>query len=216
MEEERFDRLRKEMVDFQLKNRGIKDRRVLNAFLKVPRHEFVPYEYRDSAYTDQPLPIGEGQTISQPYMVALMTELLKLRGEEKVLEIGTGSGYQTAILLELASFVYSVEKVASLAQRAEDTLNKLGYINFEIKVGDGTRGWEEYAPYQAIIVTAGAPSIPQPLTEQMDSGGRIVIPVGDYYSQDLILGTKEGRNLRKESICGCVFVPLIGDYGWKK
>lgn len=207
--------LRNRMVEEQLIPRGIYDERVLNAFRKIPRHNFVPNESLETAYGDFPLPVGEGQTISQPYMVALMTQCLDLKGTEKVLEIGTGSGYQTAILAELAYEVYSVERIASLAQRAKATLGVLGYANIKIKVGDGTEGWDEFAPYDGIIVTAGAPSVPGPLLEQLAEDGIMAIPIGDAFSQVLTVIKKAKGKITQEEICGCVFVPLIGKFAWR-
>jgi protein-L-isoaspartate(D-aspartate) O-methyltransferase len=170
---------------------------------------------RREAYDDHPLPIGEGQTISQPYMVAIMTELLELRGEEKVLEIGTGSGYQLAILAELARAAFSVERFGPLADQSRDRLRELGYRNIEIRTGDGTLGWPEHAPFDGIIVTAGAPRIPPPLIEQLSEGGRLVIPVGEERHQELYRVVKEGGGTRKEYFGGCVFVPLVGEHGWE-
>lgn len=210
-----YQKLRRQMVEEQLIPRGIHDERVLATFGEVPRHRFVPKEFLGSAYADHPLPIGEGQTISQPYMVALMTESLQLSGRERVLEIGTGSGYQAAILAEIAKEVYSVERFEALAKRAKDTLLTLGFSNVKVKVGDGTLGWEEFSPYEAIVVTAGAPSIPQPLVDQLKEGGRMVIPIGGDFSQMLTLVTKSGGKVTSCNICGCVFVPLIGEKGWK-
>ncbi len=207
--------LRNRMVEEQLIPRGIYDERVLNVFRKVPRHEFVPRENLANAYGDYPLPVGEGQTISQPYMVALMTQCLELKGGGKVLEIGTGSGYQTAILAELAKEVYSVERISILAEKTKIMLDSLGYINIKIKVGDGTEGWDEFAPYEGIIVTAGAPFVPNPLLAQLAENGRMAIPIGDAFSQVLTLVKKKEGKLTQEEICGCVFVPLIGKYGWK-
>jgi len=207
--------LRDKMVEEQLIPRGIFNERVLNAFRKVPRHAFIPDKSPENAYGDFPLPVGEGQTISQPYIVALMTQYLDLKADDKVLEIGTGSGYQASILAELAKEVYSVERFAVLAESAQAILNGLGYINIKIKVGDGTEGWEKFAPYDAIIVTAGAPSVPEPLVEQLAEGGRLVIPVGGGFSQTLTLVKKQEGKIAQEEICGCVFVPLIGRYGWK-
>lgn len=207
--------LRNRMVEEQLVTRGISDERVLNAFRKVPRHKFVPNENLINAYGDYPLPVGEGQTISQPYMVALMTQCLDLKGDEKVLEIGTGSGYQAAILAELVKEVYTIERIDILAQRAKTTLDALGYANIKIKVEDGTEGWDEFAPYDGIIVTAGAPSMPEPLLEQLAENGRMTIPIGGGFSQVLILVKKERGKVIQQEICGCVFVPLIGRYGWK-
>ena len=170
----------------------------------------------DTAYDDHPLPIGYGQTISQPYIVALMTSALKLTGSEKVLEIGTGSGYQVAILAELAGIVYSVEYVQALSGTANLIFKELGWTNIKLKIGDGSSGWKEHSPYDGIIVTAGAPSIPAPLIEQLAEGGRMVIPIGDRYSQMLNLVRKTRGKIQTEELCACVFVPLIGEYGWKE
>ncbi len=204
------------MVKTQLIARGIKDKRVLAAFLKVPRHKFVAPELVKSAYEDCPLPIGNGQTISQPYMVALMTELLKLTGPERVLEIGTGSGYQTAILAELAKEVYSIERIEKLAENARKSLHDAGYHNVNINVGDGSLGLSEFEPYDGIIVTAGAPETPSFLPAQLKDGGRLVIPVGGSFSQTLIVCEKTGKELLSKEICGCIFVPLLGEAGWKR
>jgi len=211
-----FEVLRERMVDEQLIPRGIRNARVLDAFRKVPRHIFVPDELSDSAYADYPLPIGKGQTISQPYMIALMTESLNLVPGEKVLEVGTGSGYQLAILLEILGQAYSVEKVQSLAEEASGTLKKAGYDNFSINVGDGTLGWEDEAPFDAILVTAAAPKAPDSLLGQLKYGGRMAIPVGGRFSQVLTLFRKEKTGLSVNEICGCVFVPLIGREGWEE
>jgi len=211
-----FATSRKRMVQEQLIPRGIEDQRVLTAFKKVPRHEFVPQKHLDAAYGDFPLSIGSGQTISQPYIVALMTQLLKLEGEEKVLEIGTGSGYQTAILAELSQFVYSIERITSLAERANQTLKSLEYKNVEVKIADGTCGWQEHAPYDVIIVTAAAPEAPQALVKQLKIGGRLAIPIGGTFSQALTLITKTKDGTKTEVACDCVFVPLIGKYGWSR
>jgi len=210
-----FKYSREKMIREQIRARGVTNILVLNALLKVPRHLFVEESLRHRAYEDYPLPIGEGQTISQPYIVALMTEALKLKGGEKVLEIGTGSGYQTAILGEIAERVYSVERIPSLAKRAREILDSLGYKNISIKVGDGTYGWKEFSPYDGIIVTAGSPDIPPPLIEQLKDGGRLVIPVGDIFSQDLLVITKEKDKIKKENYGGVRFVKLIGEYGWR-
>lgn len=210
-----FDKLKASMITEQLITRDISDKAVLEAFRKVSRHEFVPEELRQSAYNDYPLPIGENQTISQPYMVALMTEYLKLKGSEKVLEIGTGSGYQAAILGEIAKEVYSVERFKDLADKASKILNSLGYKNIHIKVGDGTIGWNEFAPYDGIVVTAGAPAIPESLVKQLKDGGRLVIPVDrGGFGQTLTLVEKIGRTTRTSDICSCAFVPLVGKEGW--
>ncbi len=211
-----YDADRKIMVEEQLIKRGIKNKKVLDAMGKVPRHLFIEEALRSRAYGDYPLPIGEKQTISQPYMVALMTESLLLNGDEKVLEIGTGSGYQAAVLAELCDKVYSVERIKSLAVRARERLYSLGYMNVAIKIFDGTYGWSEYAPYDAIIVTAGAPEIPQSLVDQLAFGGRMVIPVGDEFSQTLIRVEKNKDGITTTNLCGCVFVKLIGNFGWKE
>ncbi len=203
------------MVD-TLVERGIKDRRVLEAFRKVPRHLFLDEALWPQAYEDYPLPIGEKQTISQPYIVALMTEALGLTGTEKVLEIGTGSGYQAAILAQLADQVYSIERLPGLAKRARKVLDELKCTNIVIQVGDGTLGWREHSPYAGIIVTAAAPDAPDPLLQQLEIGGRLIIPIGDENFQDLMLYTKEGEDrYREENYGGCRFVKLIGEYSWK-
>jgi len=203
------------MVREQLAARSVRDRRVLDAFRKVLRHKFVQPDDIRHAYEDHPLPIGEGQTISQPYMVALMTECLKLRGTEKVLEIGTGSGYQTAILAELAGSVYTVERLASLQERARSVLGALGYTKVFFKLGDGTQGWEEEAPFARIVVTAGAPRIPRRLLDQLAPAGILVIPVGGGAVQTLKRITRRGDNFDEEEICSCTFVKLIGEDGWR-
>ncbi|NTU43312.1 MAG: protein-L-isoaspartate(D-aspartate) O-methyltransferase [Nitrospirales bacterium] len=202
------------MVETQLIPRGIQDPPVLNAMRKVPRHLFMPDHLRLSAYEDMALPIDEGQTISQPYMVAVMTELLGLRGTETVLEIGTGSGYQAAILGELAGQVYTVERIELLAEAARQRLRDLGYSNITVISGDGSLGLAGKAPFDAIIVTAAAPSIPAPLVRQLREGGVIIAPVGERYSQILIKGKKVKGLLEVASSTPCVFVPLIGEYGW--
>lgn len=209
-----YKKLREEMVTRQLISRGIRDKKVLEAFLSVPREEFVPPAVQEDAYGDFPISIGEGQTISQPYMVALMTECLELKGDEKVLEIGTGSGYQAAILSELTQEVYTVERIPSLACRAEETLKKLGYTNVKVFIRNGTEGLEEYAPYTHIIVTAAAKEIPSPLTRQLSEGGKMVIPVGNAFSQELELIEKREGELMARKVERCVFVPLVGKYGW--
>ena len=206
-----YDVSRKQMVESQIVSREVKDQRVLDAMLKVPRHAFVSPELQDSAYSDQPLQIGEGQTISQPYMVALMTELLCLKGHEKALEIGTGSGYQTAVLAELAGEVYTVEIVENLARRSRDLLEDQGYRNIHFKIGDGYYGWEEHAPYDVIIVTCGPNSVPQPLVDQLSEGGRLVIPVGSFYQVLTILEKVKGKLKKHESI-SCRFVPMTGEH----
>ncbi len=207
---ENFELLRKEMVEYQIKARGIKDEKVLNAMLKVPRHLFVPQELMPLAYEDYPLPIGEEQTISQPYIVALMTSSLKLKGDEKVLEIGTGSGYQAAVLAEIVKDVYTIEIRESLAISAEKRLRKLGYKNIKVKVGDGYFGWEENAPFDAIIVTCSAPKPPSPLLEQLKEGGRMVIPLEENpFYQSLVLITKEKGKIKKKNIEAVRFVPMV-------
>jgi len=202
------------MVDVQLAHRGIKDKRVLDAMRKVPRHLFVPSELASVAYADQPLSIGQSQTISQPYMVALMSECLRLRGGEKILELGTGSGYQTAILAELGSSVCTIERINTLSMGAQKTLKHLGYENIKFKIGDGTLGWSENVPYDGIMITAGAPKVSQVLIDQLSEGGRIVIPVGNSFSQELVVVSKINKKIRTKNICGCMFVPLIGKHGW--
>ena len=214
MTEDSYAALRERMVDQQIKARGVVDPRVLAAMRKVPRHLFIPPHLWDQAYNDYPLPIGEDQTISQPYIVALMTELLEIRETDRVLEIGTGSGYQAAILAELAAAVLSIDRVGGLAEQARQVLDSLGYTNVKIRVGDGTLGWPEEMPFDAIIVTAGAPKVPRPLTEQLALGGRLVIPVGDMWSQTLTCVRKTESGLKFEYHGGCRFVRLIGKYGW--
>lgn len=211
-----FDKERNLMVEEQLITRGIKDQRVLAAMRKVPRHEFMPEALRLQAYGDHAMPIGEGQTISQPYIVALMTELLGLTGTERVLEIGTGSGYQAAVLAELCQKVYTVERVKPLADKARANLDRLGYRSVAMKVFDGTYGWKDMAPFDAIIVTAASPSIPQPLVDQLKERGVLVVPVGERYSQDLMRVVKTESGTRTERSIPCVFVPLIGNHGWKE
>ncbi|MDH3975065.1 MAG: protein-L-isoaspartate(D-aspartate) O-methyltransferase [Deltaproteobacteria bacterium] len=206
---------RRDMVAQQLKKRGIKDPLILKAMLTVPRHEFVPHESQRSAYYDGPLLIGCSQTISQPYMVAVMTEALLLKGGEKVMEVGTGSGYQAAVLAEICNKVYSVERHAALAERADKTLKEQGYHNIHVLVGDGTLGLPHKAPFDGIIVTAGAPYVPESLKEQLAEGGRLVIPVGGRMMQSLVRITRRGETFDEENLLGCVFVPLIGKKGWQ-
>jgi protein-L-isoaspartate(D-aspartate) O-methyltransferase len=203
-----YEQARRNMVEYQIKARGIKDKRVLSAMLKVPRHLFVPEEMKDMAYRDEPLPIGYGQTISQPYIVAYMTEALKLRPEDKVLEIGTGSGYQTAILAELVRDVYTIEIIPELSERAQETLKNLGYTNIEFLIGDGSKGWPEKAPFDAILVSAAPAEVPPALVEQLQINGRLVIPVGTD-SQELVLIKKTKKGLEKTRLIGVRFVPLI-------
>jgi protein-L-isoaspartate(D-aspartate) O-methyltransferase len=210
-----FPKARLKMVEEQITSRGIKDAKLITAMKKIPRHLFVEEALQNQAYSDHPLPIGEKQTISQPYMVALMTEAMLLTGKEKVLEIGTGSGYQTAILAELSEKVFSIERIRPLAIRARKLLYELGYFNVEIKIFDGTFGWMEESPFDAIIVTAGSPDIPQPLIDQLAIGGRLVIPAGDAFVQDLFRVTKTEEGIKKEDLGGCRFVKLIGKYGWE-
>ena len=211
-----YEKERSRMVDEQIMARGVKDERVLAAMRKVPRHEFLPEGIRGMAYQDNALPLGEGQTISQPYMVALMTELLELKGTERVLEIGTGSGYQAAVLSHVCEKVYTVERIKMLADKARATLDRLGYRTVAIKTYVGTYGWKEMAPFDAIMVTAGAPEIPAPLVEQLCVGGRMVIPVGERYGQQLVKVVKTAEGTRTEQSVPCMFVPLIGNHGWKE
>jgi len=211
-----YEKERGRMVDEQLVSRGVKDERVLATMRKIPRHEFLPEAIRGMAYSDSALPLGEGQTMSQPYMVALMTELLGLKGPERVLEIGTGSGYQAAVLAELCEKVYTVERIKTLADKTRVQLDRLGYKRVAIKIYDGTYGWKEMAPFDAIIVTAGSPDIPAPLVEQLKEGGRMVIPVGDRYGQQLITVVRTAEGMVTSRSIPCVFVPLIGNHGWKE
>lgn len=211
-----FADIRHNMVEEQIRGKGIKDELVLAAMRKVPRHRFVEESLQEQAYNDYPLPIFGGQTISQPYMVALMTECLQLKGNERVLEVGTGSGYQAAILAEMADKVYSIERDPHLARTARELLSELNYMNVVIKVGDGTSGWREFAPFDGIIVTAGSPVIPEPLQEQLRDGGRLVVPVGSSSFQNLMCIERRGSKLKSQEVCGCTFVPLIGNHGWKQ
>jgi len=211
-----YERQRQRMVERQIRKRGVRSYRVLAAMEKIPRHRFVPEDSCHHAYEDSPLSIGKGQTISQPYMVAVMTECAAPEPDDRVLEVGTGSGYQTAILAELVREVYSIERIPELAERAEGLLSRLGYENVSIRVGDGSEGWSEKAPFDAIIVTAGAPEIPDPLVEQLEAGGRLVIPIGSAHHQTLCTVKKERNRIRKEEGTGCVFVPLIGTFGWEE
>jgi protein-L-isoaspartate(D-aspartate) O-methyltransferase len=209
-----YDGARQKMLDSQIRARNVRDPRVLEAVRTVPRHLFVEEALRDRAYLDKALPIGEKQTISQPYMVAAMTEALELTGRERVLEIGTGSGYQTAILAELAESVFSVERIASFVPLARQRLESLGRYNVLIKVGDGTIGWSEHAPYDAILVAAGAPQLPRPLLEQLRVGGRLVVPLGPEESQTLMRIRKGEEGFHEEALGECRFVKLIGRHGW--
>ncbi len=215
---DRYTKQRMRMVDTQIHARGVKDVHLLKVMQAVPRHLFVEEAMMDQAYNDNPLPIGENQTISQPYIVALMTEALSLTGKEKVLEIGTGSGYQTAILAQLADRVFSIERIASLAGRARKILDYLHAFNVAIRVGDGTYGWKEEAPFDAILVTAGAPKVSSILVGQLSLGGRLVIPVGNRLTQTLMKVTRlsdDIHDIKKEDLGGCRFVDLIGEHGWE-
>jgi protein-L-isoaspartate(D-aspartate) O-methyltransferase len=209
-----FRLARERMVKKQLIPRGIKDERVLQVMGKIHRHLFIEEALAGEAYNDHPVPLGEKQTISQPYIVALMTEALELKGNENTLEIGTGSGYQTAILAELSSRVYTIERIKSLLVNARKLLSQLGYDNILFKAFDGTLGWKEYTPFDAIMVTAGAPSLPGPLIDQLADNGRMIIPVGDRHSQELIKVIKKGESLEQKNLGGCRFVNLIGVHSW--
>ncbi|MCL2669328.1 MAG: protein-L-isoaspartate(D-aspartate) O-methyltransferase [Syntrophaceae bacterium] len=213
---DRFQKQRLKMID-QFRARGIADSRVLQAMEKVPRHLFVDEALIDRSYHDSPLPIDRQQTISQPYIVALMSEALALTGKEKVLEIGTGSGYQTAVLAELAERVFTIERLASLAARARKILDSLNYYNVALRVGDGTYGWREESPFERIVVTAGAPRVPGILVDQLAVGGRLVIPVGNRQAQKLLKVTRlseDPEDLRQEDLGRCRFVDLVGEHGW--
>src|SRR5689334_4394926 len=203
------------MVDEQLARRGVTDVRVLEAMRRIPRHRFVEEGLAHGAYEDHPLPIGEGQTISQPYIVSLMTSLLELSGQEKVLEVGTGSGYQTAVLAELARRVCSIERLPRLAERARATLEALGYDNVWVRVGNGTLGWPDQAPFDRIIVTAGGPAVPPPLVQQLAEGGRMVLPVGSADNQVLTIVENVGGEIRTSHQGECKFVKLVGKYAWE-
>jgi protein-L-isoaspartate(D-aspartate) O-methyltransferase len=205
---------RHRMVESQLRDRGIRDERVLEAMLKIPRHKFVADEFKSQAYEDHPIPIGEGQTISQPFIVASSLQALSLQGTETVLEVGTGSGYQTALLATLSRMVYSIERHAALAKGAEAILRQLGTNNVKIVVGDGSHGIAEFSPYDAILVSAAAPAIPQALLDQLGENGRMVIPVGPQHSQELLLVRKQAGNATIEAMEGCRFVPLVGAGGY--
>jgi protein-L-isoaspartate(D-aspartate) O-methyltransferase len=211
---DRFEIARKRMVDIQIVSRGIDNEATLKAFLSVPRHLFVEEALRGQAYNDYPLPIGEGQTISQPYIAALMTQSLNLTSGDRVLEIGTGSGYQTAILAEIAKEVLSIERIEELAKKADELLQRLGYDNVRIKVDDGTHGWMEQCPFDAIIVAAASPDIPGALIDQLRDGGRLVIPVGGRSSQELVRALKKGHEIVRSNLGSCRFVKLIGEFGW--
>ncbi len=216
MDEREVEASLKNMIEVQLKRRGITDGRVLNCMRKVKRHWFVPRQMRPFAYEDRPLPIGEGQTISQPYMVGLMTQTLNPKENERILEIGTGSGWQTSILACLCKEVYTVERIFGLYERAYQVINKLGITNVFFKVGDGSLGWDEHSPYDGIMVTCACPQIPWSFKKQVSVGGRIILPLGGRFSQDLILARKISEDkFEEEYICGCVFVPLIGECGFQ-
>lgn len=213
-DEQRLAALRRAMVEEQIRRRGISTSRVLDAFLAVPRHEFVPHALTALAYSDGPLSIGEGQTISQPFMVAAMTDALELAGHERVLEIGTGSGYQAALLSRLAREVHSIERNTALADAARERLARLGYANVTVHEGDGTLGLPELAPFEAIVVTAASPAIPPPLVEQLADGGRLVIPVGDAQQQECLLVRKSEGRVSQTLLHYCRFVPLVGRHAW--
>jgi protein-L-isoaspartate(D-aspartate) O-methyltransferase len=214
--EDGFKKARDLMVEQQMRSRGITDKKVLEAMRSVPRHLFVPPARRARAYEDTPLPLSEGQTISQPYIVAWMTELLELKGDETVLEVGTGSGYQAAVLGVIARKVYTIERIETLAGSARKLLSDLGLDNVEVVEGDGSKGLEEHAPFDAILVAAGSPGIPEALTEQLAEGGRLVIPVGSSSMQELMVVTKKSGKIRTREAGSCVFVPLVGLHGWQR
>ncbi|UCF61888.1 MAG: protein-L-isoaspartate(D-aspartate) O-methyltransferase [Anaerolineaceae bacterium] len=213
-ESEELTHERERMVENQIRSRGIKDERVLEAMATIPRHVFVPSENRHLAYADAPLPIGHRQTISQPFIVALMTELLDLDGDETVLEVGTGSGYQAAILGRLAKRVYSLERIPELAEHARGILRALKVDNVEVLVADGSQGLPEHAPFEGIMVTAAAPRVPVPLKEQLADGGRLVLPVGEQAGQILECWERQGDDFRRDRVAPVAFVPLVGEHGW--
>ena len=210
----KYERQRQDMVRRQIEARGVTDPKVLAAMQKVPRHLFVSDALRDQAYGDFPLPIGEQQTISQPYIVAEMTQALQPGKDDRILEIGTGSGYQAAILAEIVFRVYTIEKIYPLYTKSRKIFDKLRYHNIVTRYSDGTSGWEDESPFDGIIVTAGSPGIPQPLISQLAVGGRMVIPVGDLYSQELIKIYKDEHGIHKTNLGGCRFVKLVGEHGW--
>ena len=212
----KFMRQREEMVKNQIQSRGITDPEVVQALQTVPRHLFVSEALRDQAYGDYPLPIGEQQTISQPYIVAEMTQALEVGKDDRVLEIGTGSGYQAAVLAEIVYRVYTIERIRPLYIQARKLLDKLHYHNIVMRCSDGTAGWQDESPFDAIIVTAGAPDVPEKLLDQLAAGGRLVVPVGNQHSQDLIKITKDKSGIHKSNLGGCRFVKLIGAHGWKE
>jgi len=210
-----YAQARERMVQEQLVSRGIKDTQVLGVMARVPRHLFIESELRDQAYEDHPLPIGANQTISQPYMVALMAEALELKGTERVFEVGTGSGYLAAVLSELCAEVFSVETVEKLASKARNLLTSLGYRNVSVLMGDGTLGWEEHSPYDAVVISAAAPCIPRPLLEQLKTPGYLVFPMGEKELQTLVRIRKDKAGIREEYLGECQFVKLKGQYGWE-
>jgi protein-L-isoaspartate(D-aspartate) O-methyltransferase len=212
----KFKRMREEMITRQIVSRGVNDPKVLSAMGKIPRHLFVSEALMDQAYGDYPLPIGEQQTISQPYIVSEMTQALQLTGEERVLEIGTGSGYQTAVLAEIVFRVYTIERIHSLFINTRKLFDKLKYHNVVTRYSDGTTGWAEEGPFDAIIITAGSPKIPDVLVNQLAVGGRMVLPVGDHYSQELIRIYRDEEGIQKTNLGGCRFVKLVGEHGWEE
>jgi protein-L-isoaspartate(D-aspartate) O-methyltransferase len=212
----KYERQREEMVRTQIEARGIKAPKVLAAFRRVPRHLFVSEALRDQAYGDYPLPIGDQQTISQPYIVAEMTQALDLGEDDRILEIGTGSGYQAAILAQIVYRVYTIERIHSLYLQARNLFDKLHYHNIVMKYADGTKGWRDESPFDGIIVTAGAPQIPDVLIDQMGEGGRLVVPVGNQHTQELTKIFRDEQNIRQINLGGCRFVKLVGEYGWKE
>ncbi|MEE4263847.1 MAG: protein-L-isoaspartate(D-aspartate) O-methyltransferase [Desulfobacteraceae bacterium] len=212
----KYDRKREEMVRSQIEARGIRDPRVLSAFRAVPRHLFVSEALREQAYGDYPLPIGEQQTISQPYIVAEMTQALELSQDDRVLEVGTGSGYQAAILAQIVYRVYTVERRRTLYMQTRNLFDKLNYHNIVTKYADGTKGWPEESPFDAIVVTAGAPAMPEMLINQLAEGGRLVVPVGNQHTQELIKIYRDKESIKQTNLGGCRFVKLIGEHGWKE
>jgi protein-L-isoaspartate(D-aspartate) O-methyltransferase len=209
-----FEKERREMIEVQLRRRGIRDERVLEAMFQVPRHEFVPPALIKASYEDRPLPIGQTETISQPYIVAAMTQAARVEPSDKALEVGTGSGYQAAILAYLGAKVYTLERNLQLAETASERLARLKFANIEVIAGDGSEGYPPAAPYQIILVTAAAPDVPPPLLDQLGDGGRMVIPVGDFLHQDLLLILKHDQQIARRLLDPCQFVPLIGKGGW--
>jgi protein-L-isoaspartate(D-aspartate) O-methyltransferase len=211
-----YEAARQKMLESQIRARNVRDVRVLEAIRRVPRHLFVEEALRDRAYLDKALPIGEKQTISQPFIVAAMSEALELEGHERVLEIGTGSGYQTAVLAALAESVFSVERISSFVPLARRRLESLGHYNVLVKVGDGTIGWSEHAPYDAVLVTAAGPRAPRPLLEQLKTGGRLVMPMGDEKGQVLVRVRRSAEGFEEEELGECRFVKLVGRFGWER